>query len=87
MLEIYDFDRCTGVISNPVNIHPEKTQGPWPQRWSSAFSPSDSLLYVTQIAAFAPDSCYLKQYNLTTTNIATSAHTLWTTLLCSIWDN
>nr|MBK9651654.1 T9SS type A sorting domain-containing protein [Bacteroidota bacterium] len=79
MLEIYDFDRCTGVISNPVNIHPEKTQGPWPQRWSSAFSPSDSLLYVTQIAAFAPDSCYLKQYNLTTTNIATSAHTLWTT--------
>ncbi|MBL0341583.1 MAG: hypothetical protein IPP71_11960 [Bacteroidetes bacterium] len=28
LMEVYDFDRCTGVISNPVTIHPEPTSFP-----------------------------------------------------------
>ncbi|MBL0340459.1 MAG: hypothetical protein IPP71_05740 [Bacteroidetes bacterium] len=28
LMELYDFDRCTGVISNPVTIHPEPTTAP-----------------------------------------------------------
>nr|MBK9653211.1 T9SS type A sorting domain-containing protein [Bacteroidota bacterium] len=78
LLEMYDFNRCTGIINNPINIYPEKTLA-WPQRWSCAFSPTDSILYVTHVAAASLDSCYLVQLDLTATNIAASADTLWRT--------
>lgn len=79
LLELFDFDRCTGILSNPETVYPENTQSPWPQRWSSAFSPSGDILYVSSIAAFSPDSCYLVQFDLTASNIAASADTLWRT--------
>ena len=79
LMELYDFDRCTGQLSNPVTVYPENGQAPWPQDWSAEFSPSDSVLYVTHIAAFAPDSCYLIQYDLTAVDITTTADTLWRT--------
>jgi hypothetical protein len=30
LIELYDFSRCTGIISSPVTISPESTQAPWP---------------------------------------------------------
>ncbi len=77
LIELYDFDRCTGLISNPVTIQPESSQAPWPENWSAEFSPSGDLLYVSQIAAFPPDSCYLIQFDLNATNISLSADTIW----------
>jgi hypothetical protein len=79
LMELYDFDRCSGMISNPETVYAENLQFPWPQRWSACFSPSGNILYVTHVAAFAPDSCYLVQYDLTSANIAASADTLWKT--------
>ncbi|MEP7169445.1 MAG: T9SS type A sorting domain-containing protein, partial [Bacteroidota bacterium] len=74
-LELYDFDRCTGILSNPVTIYSENTSPPWPSRCSSEFSSSDSLLYVCN----NPSTSTLFQYDLTAANIAASAVTLWTT--------
>jgi hypothetical protein len=61
MLEIYDFDRCTGVISNPITIHPEPPSSPFPNRfWSCEFSANSRFLYVSTNS----DSCHLYQYDL-----------------------
>jgi hypothetical protein len=79
LVELYDFDRCTGIISHPNTIYPENAQAPWPRVWSAEFSPNDNVLYVTHVAAFPPDSCYLVQFDLTAPNIAASADTLWRT--------
>ncbi len=79
LLELYDFDRCTGLLSNPNTIYPENAQAPWPENWSIEFSPSGNILYLTRTNAFPGGNCYLVQYDLTAGNISSSADTLWTT--------
>ena len=69
MLEIYDFDRCTGIISNPVTIHPEPPSSPFVNRfWSCEFSANQRFLYVSTYS----DSCYLYQYDLMNVDPANS---------------
>ncbi|HMT28721.1 MAG TPA: hypothetical protein PKD91_05520 [Bacteroidia bacterium] len=68
LLEIYDFDRCTGLISNPVTIHTEPTNYPIRNFWSCEFSPNGRFLYVTAYS----DTCYLYQYDLLSSNPANS---------------
>ena len=79
LIELYDFDRCSGIISNPVTIQPESSQAPWPACWSAEFSPSGNLVYLTRIAAFSSDSCYLTQFDLTAANRLQSGTILWQT--------
>lgn len=59
-MEIFDFNRCTGIISNPVTIHPEPTWPPYNEFTFCEFSPSGRFLYVTSYW----DTCYLYQYDL-----------------------
>jgi hypothetical protein len=73
-LELFDFDRCTGIISNPELLFMENASGPWPARRSAVFSPNSDYLYVST----APDTTYLIQYDLNASNIVASADTLWT---------
>ncbi len=73
MLEIYNYDRCTGIISNPVNIFPQTT-GAGNQFWGSEFSPNGQVLYVT----ISNQTSYLFQFDLNAPNIASSIDTLWT---------
>ena len=77
LIELYDFNRCTGIINNPVTISAESTQAPWPGLWSSEFSPTGNILYVTRIPAVVTDSSMLFQYDLLSPNISTSKLTLW----------
>ena len=77
LTELYQFDRCTGLISNPVTIAPESTQAPWPGLWSAEFSPSGNNLYVTRIPVVVTDSSRLFQYDLLASNILASKLTLW----------
>jgi len=79
LIELYDFDRCTGLINNPVTIEPENTQPPWSGFWSAEFSPSGNILYVTGIPAVVTDSSRLFQYDLMATNISSSKLILWST--------
>ena len=68
-IRIFDFDRCNGLLSNPILIE-------FPQHWSfgagAAVSPNSRFLYVSS-------SSWIVQYDLNAPDIAASADTvvLW----------
>jgi Secretion system C-terminal sorting domain len=74
----YDFDRCTGTISNPKIIYPEQTSNYNRNFWEGAYSPNDSIFYTTATwySPVVSDTSWLIQYNLFAPNIAASADTL-----------
>jgi hypothetical protein len=74
LIELYDFDRCSGLLSNPVTIEPDVGSPPFPYTWNSAFSPDASKLYVST----ADQTTRLFQYDLNAPNITLSKDTLWT---------
>jgi hypothetical protein len=81
LVERYDFDRCTGLLSNALTINPRDTNNNLPNRlyWSHAVSPDESKLYVTSIYNGTNlDTSYLVQYDLTAANFLASADTLYT---------
>jgi hypothetical protein len=58
LIEVFDFDRCSGIFSNPVIVEPE-----FPMTraiLSSALSPDKNLVYVSS----NDDTSYLYQYDL-----------------------
>jgi hypothetical protein len=65
LMEIYDFDRCTGTISNPVTLHPEPTTAPFGRFWGCEFSASGRFLYVSTNIDTANK---LYQYDLQSSN-------------------
>ncbi len=75
LLEIYDFDRCNGILSNPTTIHPEPTSLPISYFWSCEFSKNSRFLYVSSIS----DTSYIFQYDLNSSNISNSRITISTT--------
>jgi hypothetical protein len=72
----YDFDRCTGIISNPKVIYPEQTGSFNRYFWDGAYSPNDSLFYCSTIGYIIGTAAFLLQFNLQDTNIALSCDTL-----------
>lgn len=72
LLEIYDFDRCTGLLSNLITVHGESS-GPGTAiqtyYWSAEFSSNDSILYVSTESTSVS---YLYQYNLFAPTISSS---------------
>ncbi len=64
LVELYDFDRYTGMISNPVNIEPERLTNPFPYYISSVFSPNGRYLYLTSYQISYHKACCLYQYDL-----------------------
>ncbi len=74
----YDFDRCTGIISNPNMIYPEQTSNLSRFLWEGSYSPNDSIIYVTTTwYSFPNDTSRLLQYNLYASNIPASCDTLF----------
>ncbi|MBL0070650.1 MAG: T9SS type A sorting domain-containing protein [Bacteroidetes bacterium] len=73
VVELFDFDRCTGLLSNPITIEEDPGMAPYLLTWSCEFSPDASKLYVTA----SPSSTVLFQYNLNAPNITSSKQTLW----------
>ncbi len=62
--EIYKFNNCTGVFSNPITIQ-------FPQPYGLSFSPDNSKLYVScadGILYGGLDTAYIKQYDLSIYN-------------------
>ena len=73
----FDFDRCSGVISNPHVIYPEITTFPYNRVfWEGAYSPNDSVFYATTSRASGNNYGFLLQYDLTATDISASCDTL-----------
>ncbi|MEO8145977.1 MAG: T9SS type A sorting domain-containing protein [Bacteroidia bacterium] len=73
VLELYNFDRCTGIISQAVNVSNEPPSAPYPNYFFCEFSPLSNLLYVS----VETDTSYLLQFDLNAANIAASCDTLW----------
>ncbi len=74
LIELYDFDRCTGNFSNFVNIQPYQWPGIIPWYSSCALSPDETKLYVS---AFSQNSTItsvdsLFQFDLTAPDISAS---------------
>jgi hypothetical protein len=69
-LDIGDFDRCTGMLNNPIHI---AIQTNVDFSGGLAFSPNSRFLYVTNI-----DSVY--QFDMASTNIETSKQ------IVAVWD-
>ena len=72
LVEIYDFDRCSGLITGFQNVEPGDTMPPYKLAWSSAFSPDESKLYVSTSGGTGGDTSYLFQYDLNAANIQAS---------------
>jgi hypothetical protein len=80
IIERFDFDRCTGVLSNETNF--EGLSGPpYKFYWGFEVSPDESKMYVSSIYQTANfDTSYLIQYDLNAANFAASADTLYSFL-------
>lgn len=75
LLELFDFDRCAGLFSNPIIIKPDFTNDNGD--WNVSFSPSGRYLYVNNKVDIY-DTAYLFQYDLSSSNILGSRETLYT---------
>ena len=74
LIELYNFDRCSGIISSSSNVEPFRSMNPYPYYFSAAFSPDDSKLYVVNIAYLNQpgQNDTLFQFDLTAPNISAS---------------
>ncbi|MBK9423559.1 MAG: T9SS type A sorting domain-containing protein [Bacteroidetes bacterium] len=65
LLELFDFNRCTGQLSNSILINPAGGPLNYNFTWSSAFSPNGNVLYVST----SKDTNHVYQLDLTAPNI------------------
>ena len=72
----YDFDRCSGIISNPKIIYPQQTSNFNRNFFNGTYSSNDSLFYISSSYYTNLDTSYLIQYNLIDSDIAGSADTI-----------
>ncbi len=79
LVETYDFDRCTGLLSNVKTIHQNNLNPPYKRYWSFALSPNGNRLYSTSnYLGTNQYRSYLVQYDLITNPVLNTADTLHT---------
>lgn len=71
LIEVFDFDRCSGLFSNPIIVTGVRLSGII-LTIGSAFSPNENVIYVSQ----NDTTSYLFQYDLQAPNIDASKDTL-----------
>lgn len=66
-IELFDFDRCSGIISNPRLISPNQFPNVDNFYFGSSFSPNENFIYVSNVDnAYPPyDAWCLEQYDIT----------------------
>jgi hypothetical protein len=74
LISIYNFDRCTGQLTQPITIEAERPGPPYPYYFSAAYSSNDSKLYVVSESPINQpgQNDTLFQFDLTASNIAAS---------------
>jgi hypothetical protein len=74
MIELYNFDRCTGTITSTIPIEQEPLTSPYPHTFTScAYSKDNSKLYVIDLFQ-STSTYYLLQYDLLAVNISASKY-------------
>ena len=79
LISLFNFNRCTGILSNPITIETERPGPPYPYYFSAAFSPDNSKLYVVSISPnnLPGENDTLFQYDLYAPNIAASKQIIY----------
>jgi hypothetical protein len=79
LILLFNFDRCTGILSAPITIEAERNGNPYPYYFSSAFSPDDSKLYVVSITSLNQpgQNDTLFQFDLNAPNISASKQVIY----------
>ena len=79
MTAIYDFDRCSGYLSNELLIeHDESNANLFPWYDDCVFSLNENLLYVSKVASSSTDTMnYVFQYHLNDINPKLTRDTLF----------
>jgi hypothetical protein len=72
LIELYDFDRCSGNISNPVTIQPNAGPGQSTLTFGAEISPNGRYLYISA----SKDTSFLYQFDLDAANIGGSRVTI-----------
>jgi len=72
MIELLDFDRCSGVFNNYILVQPNDTVAPYPSIVGGEFSPDGSKLYLSS----NDNISLLLQYNLNDSFPANSVDTI-----------
>ena len=72
MIELLNFDRCSGVFNNYILVQPNDTVAPYPSIVGSEFSPDGSKLYLSS----NDNISLLLQYNLNDSFPANSVDTI-----------
>ena len=75
LIQVFDFDRCTGLISNPIIVEPEHVESG--EHFGNCFSPNGNVIYVTHMLDGANYDSRLYQYDLNAANISASRETLY----------
>lgn len=73
MIDMFDFNRCTGELSNFISLAPTNLSYPNDNFYGTSFSNTGNRLYVSSIAGdLGPTNQHLYQYDLTALNIPAS---------------
>jgi hypothetical protein len=75
LIELYDFNRCTGEVANPVTVEQQDLFGVYPHYWTCQFSPSSRYLYIGSNS----DTSKLYQFDTYSSPIDSSKTLLWQT--------
>ncbi|HMT28368.1 MAG TPA: T9SS type A sorting domain-containing protein [Bacteroidia bacterium] len=75
LIELYNFDRCSGIISNPFTVENVPPVAPYPYYWSCEFSPSGRYLYVS--GSTTPSTLW--QFDTWAPNIPSTKTLIWQT--------
>lgn len=82
----YDFDRCTGIISNPSLIYPEiPGAGLGRYFFDGAYSYDATRFYASTTRwTTLTDSTYIFQFDLTSPNVSSTCDTIFTTVFPTV---
>ena len=64
LIQVFDYDRCSGLITNPITIDTMRPSSPLPGFWACEFSANGRYLFITS----APDTSNLFVVDLLDTN-------------------
>lgn len=77
-IDLYDFDRCTGNLSNYVDLGEHISTDPNYQYYGCAFSPNETKLYVSTSPININMIKHVVQYDLISANIMASKQIIYT---------
>ncbi|MBK7967240.1 MAG: T9SS type A sorting domain-containing protein [Bacteroidetes bacterium] len=75
LIQVFDYDRCTGLLSNPITLDTMRPSSPLPGYVTGEFSANGRYLYVSSNIL----NSYIHQFDLINLPTSFTRDTIWTT--------